>query len=128
MSDSTAIALITANFVPIVFVYYYLTKRADDLAAGIVTGVVRGVRVPTQYRTILLYHSWVGLAMGAMSCALLGVLLNVVIARAVTEGDVRTLAYVTAWIDVCGVGGWAFDAIFELRYYRSVLLRQAESE
>lgn len=60
MSNSTALALITASFLPAFFCFHYITKLANDVAMEIETGVVRGIPISSGYRRIMLYQIWSG--------------------------------------------------------------------
>ena len=64
MSNSTALALITASFLPAFFCFHYITKLANDVAMEIETGVVRGVPISSGYRRIMLYQIWSGYGLG----------------------------------------------------------------
>jgi hypothetical protein len=53
MSTSTALAMIIGNFLPGIFIYFYISKLANDSGAMIVTGVIDGTPVSTKYRWIM---------------------------------------------------------------------------
>ena len=127
MSSSTAIALITANFLPMFFCFHYISKLANDVAAEIETGVLRGIPISTKYRRIMLYNHWVGYGLGAVTCGIFAAILNIRIAAYVDDGDIKAVAYVAAVMAGVGALGWAANAVSELIHYRSVL-RQAEAD
>jgi hypothetical protein len=127
MSDSTAIALIIANFLPLLFIYYCFCRSLRNISSEIVTGVVGGVRVPTMYRWILLFQHWLGQVTAVIGCALVLVIMNVIIASYETSASVTTLAYVPVFVGGVTAIGWIGTAIVEMSYYRSVI-RQAEAD
>lgn len=127
MSNSTAIALIIATFMPLYFLFFYITRMANDVAAEIETGVIRGVPVSTKYRGIMLYSTWAGYATGVVALGIFAAMLNIQIAANVPDDDIKALAYVGALIGGVAAFGWMVNGINELIHYRSIL-RQAESD
>jgi len=127
MSNSTAIALIIAAFVSVFLCFEYSTKQANELATEIVTGVARGVPLSTEYRLMMLYNHWAGYAVASIFSLLVGAILQVRIAANVSDGDVKTLAYMVAAVTALGAIWWVLAAILEVRQYRSIV-RQAEAD
>ena len=126
MSTSTALVLIAATTFSAMFVFLQATKMANDTANEIATGVVRGIRISNEYRSILLYGNWFGQGFAAVLPALFLGILNVRIAGVVTDENVQSLAYVVAVIGFGGVAYWVIASIPEFQYYRS-LVRQTEA-
>ena len=127
MSASTALALIIATDFAGFFCLFWLTKLANDVAAEIETGVIRGTPISTKYRWLLLYQSWFTYVFGAMIAGILSAMLNVRIAAHATAGDVKAVAYVGAVIGGTAAFGWVLFGVSELIHYRSTL-RQAEAD
>lgn len=126
MSTTTAIALITANFIPGMFMYFHLSKRADDVGAMVTTGVVDGTPVPLKYRWVILNQSYSGYVFGAVACAIFLVLTNLRIAAEVSNADTARLAYVAAVVGGTGAVAWLAYFFTEYTLYRS-FLRDAEA-
>jgi hypothetical protein len=127
MSNPTAIALITANFMPLFFIYHYITKLANDLGAEIETGAVKGIPISANYRRIMLYQIWVGYGLAAFVCGIFAAILNIRIAAKVDDVDIKTLAYVAAVIGGVGAFAWVANGVLALIHYRSTI-RQAEAD
>ena len=125
MSNSTALALITASFLPAFFCFHYITKLANDVAMEIETGVVRGIPISSGYRRIMLYQIWSGYGLGAITCAIFAAILNLRIAANVDDVDIKTVAYLAAVMAGIGAVGYAANGVLEFLHYRSVL-RQVE--
>ena len=125
MSTSTAIALIVASTLLGFFVYFYITRMANDSGAMIVTGVMEGTPVPRKYRWIMLNQTYVGCGLGAMVCGIFVALVNLRIADHVTDVDIKRLAYVAAVMAGTGAFAMLVDTISEYLLFRS-LLREAD--
>ena len=127
MSTSTALALIIGNFLPGIFIYFYISKLANDSGAMIVTGVIDGTPVSTKYRWIMLHQTYSGYVLGAVAGGFFLVLANLRIADHVADVDMRRLAYVAAVI--CGTAAlaWMVYGVSEFILFRSIL-REAESD
>jgi len=127
MSTSTAIALIIANFLPGIFVYFYISKLANDSGAMIVTGVVDGAPVSMKYRWVMLHQTYSGYVLGAVAGGFMLALVNLRIADNVVDIDIKRLAYVAAVITGTAALAWVAYGISEFILFRSVL-REAESD
>jgi hypothetical protein len=127
MSVSTGIALIIGDILVICFLYFYLSVHANKYGNQILTGVVEGIPVSTDYRWIILYWHWFGFAFGAVSCAFLGVIVNLTIARHAPHQDVETVAYAVAFLSGMACIGWLSSIFVEFVHYRSVI-KQGEAD
>jgi hypothetical protein len=125
MSNTTAIALITVNFLAAIFCYQYQTKLANDVGEEIETGVLQGIPISTNYRRILLYQIWVGYGLGAVVCGIFAAIVNIRIAALVDDVDLQTVAYVAAVAGGLAAFSWVANGVLSLTHYRSVI-RQAE--
>ena len=127
MSSSTAIGLIIANFLPGIFVYFYITKLANDSGAMIVTGVVDGTPVSMKYRWVMLHQTYSGYVLGAVAGGFMAALVNLRIADHVIDVDIKRLAYVAVVMTGTASFAWVVYGISEFILFRS-LLREAESD
>lgn len=127
MSIATGIALILGVFLVSGFLYFYLSVHANKYGNQILTGVVQGVPVSTDYRWVILYWHWPGFAFGAAVSAFLGAMLSLSIARHAPHQDVKAVAYTFAFVSGIAFIGWLSSAFVEFRHYRSVV-RQAEGD
>jgi len=127
MSSSTAIGLIIANFLPGIFVYFYITKLANDSGAMIVTGVVDGTPVSMKYRWVMLHQTYSGYVLGAVAGGFMAALVNLRIADHVIDVDIKRLAYVAVVMTGTASFAWVVYGISEFILFRSVL-REAESD
>ncbi len=98
MSTSAAIALIIATFFLGGLSFFWLAKLANDVAAEIVTGVVRGVPVSMKYRRLLLYQTWVNLALASLAFVAFSVAAALKIADYAPDPGVKPLAYLAVFI------------------------------
>ena len=127
MSTSATIALIIATSFLGLFVFFYITKMANDLGAEILVGTMGGHPVSTKHRWLALYGTWTGYVMGAVVCSILGAAVNVVVATHVTDAGVKALAYLAALFGAVAALGLVLQGVTALGYYRSVL-RQSEAD
>ena len=127
MSISAALALIAASTFFGIFVYFYIAKLADDTAAEIVMGVIRGIPISKTHRWTLLYQNWFGYLSGGVVCGIFSGILNIRIAAIVTDENVKSVAYVAAVIGFGGAAFWVASAVSEFIYYRSVI-KKAEAD
>jgi hypothetical protein len=127
MSDSTAFALIIANFLASFLCFLWASKLAGDTAGVVETGVLHGIPLSAKGRWVLLYSSWVGYVLIAICAALLAALVSVGIAAHTADKYVRVASYVHAVIATVGAFAWMADGVSEFIHYRSVV-RQAEAD
>ena len=127
MSNTTAIALITANFALLFFCYHYIAKLTNDVATEVETGVIQGIPISLKYRRIRLYQVWSGYALGAVTCAIFLTVVSMHVAGSVDDAGVKAVAHVAAAVGVVGALGFASNGLLEFFHYRSTL-RQAEAD
>lgn len=125
MSTSAAIALIIATFFLGGLSFFWLSKLANDVAAEIVTGVVRGVPVSIKYRRLLLYQTWVNLALASLAFAAFAVVAVLIIGDYAPDSSVKPLAYLAAFMGAVTVVASLPTYATEFLAFRSTL-RQAE--
>ena len=127
MSSSTALALIIASTLAGLYCFQYISNLANEVAAEVITGVVRGNPVPTKWRWLMLHQQWVPYAASAMACGAAVAAVNVTIADHATDAGVKPLAYLIAFLGAVAALGWVLTGVSEFIYFRSVL-RQAEAD
>ena len=127
MPSEHAIALTMGIFlVPGMFLYLFLDRTYQNRMDAVATGFVNGVRVSAAYRVLLLYSRMVPIILLAVTCFVLWGVGFLLLARAVTDDDVRLLAYMGAFINAVAALGWLFIGGAQVVYCRSTL-RQAEA-
>jgi len=127
MSDFPALALIFSSFFAGAYLFFHLTKLANEVGAEVATGMACGVPVSTERRRMLLYGTWPFYVLGAVACILFFALANLRIAGLVADPGIRQLAYLAALIGAIAASTWLLVGPLEVSYYRS-LLRQAEAD
>jgi hypothetical protein len=126
MSNSIAIALISATTFAACFCFQYASKLANDAGAEVATGLIRGVPITRTYRGIMLYQVWVGYVTMAVACGIFMAFTNLQVAAQVLDAQVKALAYLGAAMGAVGSLGWLLNAISTLIHFRS-LMRQHEA-
>ena len=126
MSTSTGLALIAADTFVGTFLFFYLTRLANEEAKEIVLGLTGGIPITKKYRSTLL-HNWFGYLAGAVIVAFFHAVLNIQIATIVADANIKSMSYAAATIGFGGGAFWAAAAIPEFIYYRS-LLRDDETD
>jgi hypothetical protein len=126
MSNTVAIALISATSFSAFFCFQYVTNLANNAGAEVATGVVGGIPITRTYRGIMLYQVWIGYVTGAVACLILMGFVNLQVAGQVTDTQVKALAYLGAAMGAVGSLGVLLNSISALVHFRS-LLRQAEA-
>jgi uncharacterized membrane protein YciS (DUF1049 family) len=127
MSNSTAIALITASCISGLFCLQYIAKMAADVSQEIVSGVSRGQPMSIEWRWLMLLHFYVPYAMAAVGCPVVVGAVNVTIAEYAADARVELLAYLVVLFAAISAVGWLLGATLHFTYFRS-LLRQAEAD
>jgi hypothetical protein len=125
MSDSTGLVVISFLGVVGYYVFFYVSKIANDTGDQIALGYLEGRPIPTQQRWLMLYNTWTSYAVGA---AVLGVFLGLAqlrLADYVADAQVKGLAYLAAAIAAFGTFMWFLQGVAMFFNYRSVL-KQAE--
>jgi hypothetical protein len=127
MSDQYAIGLILVVFPLNVLIYHLIDRWFMNRTEAIITGVIRGVSIPTYYRRMLLHISWfggaVGLQIAFLTLATTGWLL---FGRSTSAEEVKLLSYMCAFTTFGGVVGWI--VLIPFWYFRlALVVRQAES-
>lgn len=126
MPNEHAIALIMGIFfVPGMFLYLFLDRTYQNRLDAVATGFVNGVRVSAEYRVLLLYSRMVPIVLLAVTCFVLWGVGFLLLARAVTDEDVRLLAHLGAFINAVAAVGWFLIGAAQVVYCRS-MLRHAE--
>jgi hypothetical protein len=127
MSNFAATGLILGLFVANAFLIVVLARWVNSVADTIVTGVVRGVRVPISHRRRILQVNFLTNASGYFAAAAAITIAWIVMGRSAAHEEVRWVAYLFAFPNAVGAAGW-FVAL--PLYYRhlAAVLRQAEAD
>jgi hypothetical protein len=110
----------------------FISKLAADKSAEIVTGVVRGIPVSPGTREGLLYGMWLPWHAAGIAVAAFLALTQLEMANHVSDGNVKLVAYLFAFIAAVASAGALVSsaiALFGLRAkVRRDKLRQAEAD
>jgi ABC-type enterochelin transport system permease subunit len=102
MSDLSTLAVTGTLFSFFSFLLYYSTAKYNNRGHEILTGVVAGVPVSSEYRSLLLWITWLPqVAAQVVGNTIFGVMF-VALARQASGADARVIAYLCAI--ACGSG------------------------
>jgi len=125
MSDFNTLALLMVLTVAGYSFHFFLKTLIINRADAVVTGVIRGVSVPTKHRWLVLQNSWLSNVGGLV---VFDVVLSfgwLLLARNASADDVRLLAYLGCFL---GFGGALAETAQGILWYLrlSSVLREAE--
>jgi len=103
------------------FVAVYVTSKAREVAADIVTGVVHGVPVSMKYRWLSLYNVWMGYMAAVVLLTLILGLAAWQIGANVSDANVRLFAYLCAAYGGTAFIGASIRAVSQLVFHRALL-------
>lgn len=86
-----------------------------------VTGVIRGIPIPSRFRGIRFYANFTAYALCSVVSSLFVAFVNVSIARHAVDTDVKALAYAAVVIGAVAGIGWLLQGASDLLYVRSLL-------
>jgi hypothetical protein len=128
MPNEHAIALIMGIFfVPGMFLYLFFDRTYQNRLDAVATGFVGGVQVSAEYRVLLLYTRLVPIILVAVTCFALWGIGFLLLARTVTDEEVRLLAHIGVFINAGAAVGWLLVGAAQV-FYCSSVLRQAEAD
>ena len=113
--------MLVALFIANVFLIVVLDRWLDALAETIVTGVVRGVRVPMAHRRRLLQVNFLTTTSGTLGAEAMIAIGWIVMGRHAAHEEVRLVAYLFAFPNAVGVGSWLFAFLVYYRHLRELL-------
>ncbi len=126
MSEFTGLVAIAFYMVAGFFLFFYVTKMANDIAAQIVVGFVLGRPISTKHRFLLLYQTWTSYATCLVALGpLLAGSLYLMAERVETEG-VKLLAYGGCFMAMVGSLMWLVHGAMAFIHYRDTV-REVES-
>lgn len=127
MPNEHAIALIMGIFfVPGMFLYLFLDRTFQNRLDAVATGFVGGIQVSAEYRELLLYSRLVPIILVAVTVLSVWGIGFLLLARSVTDEDVKLLAHIGVFINAGAAVGWLLIGAAQVFYCRSVL-RQAKA-
>ena len=127
MTDSTGVIVISFLGAVGIICFFYITKMANDLAAQIMTGMINGHPISTDYRWLLLYQTWASYAVGVVGWGIFLAVAEAQVAALVSNEGIKTLGYLAAVIAGVGALNWLVNGAAAFVSYRRVL-RQAEAD
>jgi len=128
MSSFNAFGLFMVVGILYIYVRFFLDRLVRDRADAVVTGVIRGVSVPTKHRWLVLQNSWLP-AIAALivfdSATTLGWIL---LGRNAGAEEAKLFAYLLAFLSFTGgtLGAIAQSIVWYPRL--ASILRQAEAD
>ena len=127
MTNLNGIVLITAIFMPGMYIYLLLEKMRKERENEIVTGIVRGVAVSTGYRWFSLYTYWITPVCIQMGFTLTMIIVYLLMAENAGGDGAKLAAYAVLFFTSIGMLGSI--ALAAVGYVRLVsVLRQAEAD
>jgi hypothetical protein len=97
-----------------------------DSGDAVVTGVVRGVPISTEYRWLLLHNAWLVVVAGGIGGQIVLALMWWMVGRSAGAEPVMLVAYLISFFTGIAALGWAYRAPFWYVRLRSAL-RRAEA-
>jgi hypothetical protein len=126
MSEFTSLVAIAFYIIAGFFLFFYITKMANDIAAQIVVGFVLGRPISTKHRFLLLYQTWMSYATCLVALGpLLAGSLYLMAEHVDTEG-VKLLAYGGVFVAMVGSLMWLVHGATAFLHYRAII-READS-
>jgi len=126
MSNFNTVALLMALAILNLFLNIYVDRTVSDRGETILTGVVRGVPVPTEARRVVLHTLWMRAASGQVAIHFIFSVMWLLLGRNASSEEVRLLCYLFAFLGVTGIFFSILEGVSWYRLLQSVL-RQAES-
>jgi hypothetical protein len=127
MSSFSEVGVIFAIAVSCVYLYVWIDRFIKDQADAIITGVVRGVPLPTKSRELLVYTSWFNTLGVGICWEVLQVILWITIGQVANAEEARLVAYLCAFLASGGTVAWIYEGAMLYPHLRS-LLRQADAD
>jgi hypothetical protein len=127
MTDSTGVIVISFLAAAGIICFFYLTKMANDLAAQIMTGMIDGHPISTDYRWLLLYQTWASYAVCLIGWGIFLAAAEMQVAALVSNESIKLLGHLAAAFAALGALNWLVNGAAAFVSYRSVL-RQAEAD
>jgi hypothetical protein len=122
MSEFTSLVAISFYIVAGFFLFFYITKMANDIAAQIVVGFVLGRPISTKHRLLLLYQTWMSYATCLVALGpILAGSLYLMSEQVETEG-VKLLAYGGGFVSMVGSLMWLVHGATAFVHYRATVL------
>jgi hypothetical protein len=116
VSDSNLVSAIILILVANVAVNFWLSKVANDYRDGIISGVLRGVRLNVHHRSHILWSDWLPLKSSlAFMCAFVA-LGYVKIGRIAQDAEVASLAYLASLLFFLGFAFYLLLGASDLLY------------
>jgi predicted secreted protein len=125
MSDFTTFGAMVALWIANAFLVIRIDKWVNDYTEIVLTGVVRGVRVPVGYRRRVLQTTLATNIAGQVGIASGLALGWILIGRGAAVEELQMLAYLFAFLNGVAALAWPLVFPFHYRYLESVL-REAE--
>jgi len=126
MSTFNTIALLMALAVFNLFLNIYVDRTLSDRTEKVLTGVMRGVPVPTEARRVVLSTLWMRAASGQVAIHFIFTVMWWLLGRNASSEAVSLLCYLCAFFGMTGVFFSIVEGVSWYRHLQSVL-RQAES-
>ena len=104
----------------------WTTRVAHELAMRIITGVVHGMPLSPRSREGILFHMWLPAQIGTVIIAVFTGLGFLEMVNHVSGAGVKRLAYLAAFLSVCGAAFVFVSAIFGLFQYRAKIRRDQQ--
>jgi len=102
MSDFNAVGLVMVLVIANTSLHFFMDKLVRHRADAVVTGIIRGVLVPTKHRWLVLQNSWLP-AIAALIVFESGMTLGwILLGRNAGTEEVKLLAYLGAFIFFVG--------------------------
>lgn len=121
MSTFAALGMLVALFVANVFLLVVLDRWIDAAVETIVTGVVRGIRIPMAHRRRLLQANFLTTMSGYIAAEAVLVVGWILMGRHAAHEEVRLLAYLFAFPNAVAVGSLLLHLPIYYRYLRGLL-------
>ena len=126
MADLTALIAIIFLAGMLVMCIVWSSRVSHELAIRIITGVAHGMPLSPRSREGILFHMWLPAQIGTVVIAVFTGLGFLEMVNHVSGAGVKRLAYLAAFLSVCGAAFVFVSAIFGLFQYRAKIRRDQQ--
>jgi hypothetical protein len=126
MSDLTALVAIIFLVAMLTMAVLWSAGVAHELALRIITGIAHGIPLSPRSREGILFHMWLPNQIGTVVMAFFFGLGFLEMVNHVSGAGVKKLAYLAAFLSVCGAAFFFVGASFGLFQYRAKIRRDQQ--